>query len=67
MVDINKVLLLWFTNFLIEKSWWFYYKKPSKMKNQLKNYTNELFENLKKRKAYSSFKGNISVADLADM
>ena len=37
------------------------------MNNYLKNYTNELFENLKKRKAYSSFKDNISVADLADM
>ena len=34
--------------------------------NWLKNYTNQLLEKLKRR-VYSSFKDNISTADLADM
>ena len=39
------------------------------MKNWLKNYTNQLLENLKfkKRTVYSRFKDNIWGADLADM
>ena len=36
------------------------------MKNQLKNYTNQLLENLKTA-VYSGFKDNIWGADLADM
>ena len=35
--------------------------------NKLKNYTNQLLENLKKRKVYSGFKDNNWGADLADM
>ena len=31
------------------------------------NFINQLFENLKKRKVYSSFKGNIWGVDLADI
>ena len=41
--------------------------KLKKINNQLKNYTNQLLENLKKGKGYSSFKDNIWCADLADM
>ena len=37
------------------------------MKNQLKNYTNQLLEKLEKRTVYSGFKDNIWGADLADM
>ena len=37
------------------------------MKNQPKNYTNQLLENFKKRTVYSVFKDNIWVADLADI
>ena len=33
----------------------------------LRNYTNQLLENLKKRTVYSRFKGNIWSADLVDM
>ena len=36
------------------------------MKNYLKNYTNQLLENLKK-KVYSGFRDNIGGADLADI
>ena len=36
-------------------------------KNMLKNYANQLFENLKKTKVYSGFKDNIWGDDLADM
>ena len=36
-------------------------------KNMLKNYANQLFENLKKKKVYSGFKDNIWGDDLADM
>ena len=39
----------------------------SLMKNQLKNYTNQLLEISKKRKVYSGFRDNIWGADLADM
>ena len=39
----------------------------SLMKSQLKNYTNQLLENLKKRIVYSRFKDNIWGADLADI
>ena len=38
----------------------------NKMSNQLKNYTNQLPKNFKKR-VYSSFKDNIWGADFADM
>ena len=41
--------------------------RQSLMKNQPKNYTNQLLENLKKRTVYSVFKDNIWVADLADI
>ena len=37
------------------------------MKNQPKNYTNQLLKKNKKRTVYSGFKDNIWVADLADM
>ena len=35
--------------------------------NQLNNYTNQLLENLRKRKVHSPFRDNIWAADLADM
>ena len=35
--------------------------------NQQMNYINQLLENFKKRKVYSSFKDNIWGVDLADM
>ena len=41
--------------------------KSSKMKNQMKNYTNQLLENLKKKKVCLSFKYNTWGADLVDM
>ena len=37
------------------------------MKNQMKNYTNQLLENLKKKKVCLSFKYNTWGADLVDM
>ena len=37
------------------------------MKNQPKNYINQLLKNLKKRTVYSEFKDNIWGADLADI
>ena len=37
------------------------------MKNQSKNYINQLLKNLKKRTVYSEFKDNIWGADLADI
>ena len=39
----------------------------NRISSQLKNYTNQLLENFKKRRAYSSFKDNIWGADLADL
>ena len=41
--------------------------KLCQINNQPKNYANQLLENLKKRKVFSSFKNNISGADLADI
>ena len=79
MTDLKEGLLLWFTNFLIKiwqvkvlirmqinlfvimSAFWILLRG-----NQLKNYTNQLPENLKKRKVYSEFKDNIWRADLAD-
>ena len=41
--------------------------KLCQINSQPKNYANQLLENLKKRKVFSSFKNNISGADLADI
>ena len=41
--------------------------KFNKIYNQLKNYTNQLLESLKKGKVYSGFRDNIWGADLGDM
>ena len=35
--------------------------KLNKIRNWLKNYTNQLLENLRKKRVYSSFKNNIEV------
>ena len=40
---------------------------PCKIRNKLKNYTNQLLENLKKYKVHLSFIDNISCADIADV
>ena len=60
-MDAKEVLLLWFI-FLIKKT------KGSVIENEIKqnwqlgeNYTNQLLENFKKRKVYSSFTDNIWV------
>ena len=68
MIDIKEGLLLWFTNFLIkdQKVEVLIYLQ-SLMKNLLKNYTNQLLENLKKKTVYFRLKVNIWGADLADM
>ena len=68
MMDINRVLLQWFINFLTKKL----LAAVLKMKillamNQRKNYINQLLENLKKRKVQSPFIDNIWGTDLADM
>ena len=68
MMDIKEDLLLWFTIFLIKsqkKAVLIYHQ--SLIKNQLKNYTNQLLEYLKKRAVYSESKDSIQGADLADM
>ena len=41
--------------------------KSCKMKNQIKNYVNQLLENLKKKKVCLSFIDNTWGADLVDM
>ena len=57
MMDIKEDLLLWFINFLIksQKEVVLIYHQ-SLMNNQLKNYTNQLLENLKKEKAIPDLK-----------
>ena len=74
MMDIKEDLLLcfyacfFFTIFLIKsqkKAVLIYHQ--SLIKNQLKNYTNQLLEYLKKRAVYSESKDSIQGADLADM
>ena len=60
--------LQWFINFLIKSHQVLVLKvKLSITNNQQKNYTNQLLENLKKQKVYSSFNGNIWGANLAGM
>ena len=71
MMDIKGDLLLWFIKFLIKKQQAAVLIQMRInllliMKNQLKNYTNQLLENLKTA-VYSGFKDNIWGADLADM
>ena len=67
-MDIKEVLILWFINLLIEIQQAVVLEmKLHKISNQLRNHTNELLENFKKRRVYSSFKDNICGADLADM
>ena len=77
MMDIKKVLLQWFTNFLTKKTSGSGIKHKN-MTNQrsLDLATRELAEELhkliiiwkfKKRKVYSTFIDNIWGADLADM
>ena len=68
MMDINMDLRQWSIHFLIKQ----YPVEQSKMKlclmeNQLKNYKNQLLENLKTQKVYSFFIDNNSGTDLRDM
>ena len=65
-MDIRQALLLWFINVLI-KSLQVVVLNLCKINNCLKNFINQLLENLKKRKVYSSFKDNIWDAALADI
>ena len=66
-MDVKKVLLLWFTSFLIEiPQVVVLIIKLNKINNWLKNYTNQLLK-IWKRRVYSSLKGNTLGADLADM
>ena len=51
MMDMKEVLLLWFLNFLIKNSQ-VVVLLSIKIKNKLKNYKNQLSENLKKIKVY---------------
>ena len=76
--NMMDILLLWFINFLIKSPQevvlliiaiiiTIIIMILSKTCNYLKNYTNQLLENLKKIKIYSGLKDNIWGADLADM
>ena len=66
-MDIKEVLLLWFTNLLIEKPQVVaLIIKLSKINNWLNNYTNQLLKKWKKR-VHFLFKDNICGADLTDM
>ena len=68
MMNIKEGVLLWFTNFLINKPQVVVLiTKLNKINNWLKNYTNNLLKKLKKRTVQSGFKGNVWGADLADM
>ena len=69
MMGVKENLLLWFTSFLTksQKVVVLLIMRLNKIYNQLKNYTNQLLENLKKRAVYSGFKDNIWGVDLADM
>ena len=67
-MDIKRVLLQWFVNFLIKKLQVEQLKmKVFLIKNYLKNYLNQLLENSGKEKYTPSFIDNIWGADLADM
>ena len=67
MMDINEDLFQQFINFLIKKILVEQLKmKLYLIKNQQKNYTNHLLENLMK-KVHSPFTDNIWGADPADM
>ena len=74
-MGIKEGLLLWFIFFFDKKSASLTDKSVTGggvanneiKQNLLKNYTNPLLENLKKRKVYSGFIDNIWGADLADM
>ena len=65
MMGIRQDLLLWFINFLIKsgKGLVLLIMRLNKIYNQLKNYTKQLLETLKKEQ----FILNILGADLADM
>ena len=69
MMGVKENLLLWFTSFLTksQKVVVLLIMRLNKIYNQLKNYTNQLLETLKKRAVYSGFKDNIWGVDLADM
>ena len=69
MMGVKENLLLWFTSFLTKslKVVVLLIMRLNKIYNQLKNYTNQLLETLKKRAVYSGFKDNIWGVDLADM
>ena len=65
MMDVNVDLLKWFLNFSIKKLLIVVLKMKISIKNQQKNYTNELLANLIKRKLHSIFIDNAWGADLA--
>ena len=74
MTDIKDVLFLWFINLLIKNFASFVDKYPSS--SAIKSRPNKQLEDelhkpiikiFKRTKVYSSFKGNIHGADLADM
>ena len=68
MIDIEEVLRQWFINLLIKRLLVVILKiKIFLIKNQQKNYTNQLLGNLRRKKVHSFFIDNISGADLADM
>ena len=67
MTDIKDGFLLWFTNFLIKSLQAVVLTCVQIMKNQPKNYINQLLKIVKKRAVYSGFKDIIGGADLADM
>ena len=74
MIDIKEDQLLWCINFLIKSQQGvalliiiITIMRLNKICNQLKNCTNQLLKNFKKRKVYSGFKDNIWGADLADL
>ena len=68
MMGIKEVLLQWFINFLIKKSKGGSANNEIKQNKQLVEEIHELIiKKITKRRVYSSFKGNILGADLADM
>ena len=68
MMDIDTDLLQWFENFFTKKLLVEHLKiKIFLIENQLKNYTNRLLKNSRKKKAHLPFIDSIWGADLADI
>ena len=68
MMDVKEVLLLWLPFFLIKKTSGSGINNKIRQNQQLAEELHKpIIKNLKKRRVYSLFKGNIWDADLADV